>query len=287
MVKLLFSFFLFFSITISLSAENLDDFEKVKQKEILFSKIKSFISDDTYLRNRKFIEIIFSPTSDFYNKQTVDVVKVIQTLKENGLLKLFLNKAEELNLHFKTFGPPLFFVKLMSDTLRNVGYYRYVTTASNFNGLEFVWSVSLKSEYATDPLILQKELAKVGCKIVDIKRISPTEWSYVVDMIDGFLNIPVLTTTQKYKLKRSLYAHWVNVSQIKKLVISSSRRNNWYPYISYYDSSLKLIKVIKRDKRIKKISLHIPKFTKYIKISDIYTLKNLKDDLTLFSQTQR
>ena len=285
MVKLFLSLFLL--VSISLKAEILDDLEQIKQKDILFSKIQSFISEDRYLRNKKFIEIIFSPIDNFYSDKTVDVVKVIQTLKENGLLKLFFKSAKEFNLHFETFGPPLFFVKLMSDTLRNIGYYRYVTTASNFNGLEFIWSVNLKSEYATDPLTLQKELAKVGCKIVDIKRISPTEWNYVIDMIDGFLNIPILTANHKHKVKRSLYAHWLNVSQIEKLVINSSRRNNWYPYISYYDSSLKLIEVIKRDKRIKKISLHIPKFTKYIKISDIYTLKNLKDDLTLFPKTPR
>jgi len=282
-------FFLLFFLTISLFGDELflDDLNQTHEEDRLTQKIQSFLSYDKFERNKKFIKIIFSPQSDFYKDDSVDVIKVVETLKENGLLRLFFKNPQELNLHFKTFGSPLFFVKLMRDSLRNIGYYRYVTTNSTFNGLEFIWSVSLTSEYATDPLVLQKELSKVGCKIIDIEQISPTEWSYEVDMIDAFLDAPLLELGQELKLKRSLYAHWLNVSHIKTLVILSSRRNNWYPYISYYDSSLKLLKVIKRDKRIKKITLHIPKFTKYIKISDIYTLKNLKDELTLYPKVQR
>jgi len=285
-VKALFILFFTFT-TIFANDTMLDTTNSFSYEDQLTKKIKSFLSYNRYERNKKFINIIFSPKSDFYKNDKVDVVKVVQTLKENGLLKLFFNNPKELKLHFKTFGPPLFFVKLMRESLRNIGYYRYITTDSSFTGLEFTWSVSLTSEYATDPLILQQELKKVGCTIVDIEQISSTEWSYVIDMIDGFLNVPVLEVSEELKLKRSLYSHWLNVSQIKKLVILSSRRNNWYPYISYYDSSLKLIEVIKRDKRIKKITLNLPEFTKYIKISDIYTLKNLKDELTLYPKVKR
>ena len=284
MVKALFFLLVLFT-TIFADENNETIYEPIEDS--LTQKIKSFLSYNKYERNKKFIEIIFSPKTDFYKNDSVNVVKVVQTLKENGLLKLFFNNPQELHLHFKTFGSPLFFVKLMRESLRNIGYYRYITTDANFNGLEFTWSVSVVSEYATDPLILQKELHKVGCEIADIEQVSSTEWNYVIDMIDSFLNVPILEESQELKLKRSMYAHWLNVSKIKKLVILSSRRNNWYPYISYYDSSLKLIEVIKRDKRIKKITLHIPEFTKYIKVSDIYTLKNLKEDLTLYPKMKR
>jgi len=283
-VKALFFLLVLFT-TIFADENNETIYEPIEDS--LTQKIKSFLSYNKYERNKKFIEIIFSPKTDFYKNDSVNVVKVVQTLKENGLLKLFFNNPQELHLHFKTFGSPLFFVKLMRESLRNIGYYRYITTDANFNGLEFTWSVSVVSEYATDPLILQKELHKVGCEIADIEQVSSTEWNYVIDMIDSFLNVPILEESQELKLKRSMYAHWLNVSKIKKLVILSSRRNNWYPYISYYDSSLKLIEVIKRDKRIKKITLHIPEFTKYIKVSDIYTLKNLKEDLTLYPKMKR
>ena len=278
---------IFLSLLLLLSFSFAEEPSVMNQEDPLIQKIKSFVNLDIYDKNQKFIEIIFSPKSSFYVNERVDVVKVISTLKDNGLLNLYFKKPKELHIHFKTSGSPLFFVKLMSDSLRNIGYYRYVTTASNLNNAEFTWSISLKSEYATDPQILQKELMSSGCKIINIKRNSPTDWEYTVDMANGFLNIQELEADKKIKLKRSLYAHWLNSAKIKELKIVSSSRNNWYPYIAYYDSSLHLLKVIKQDVKQRKIILEIPKRAKYIKISDIYTLKNVKDELTLYPSGSR
>jgi hypothetical protein len=272
-------FFLAFILLLSpLVAQNTsEEFED----DALTQKIKTLIDINLYKRNKAYINIIFSPQSDYYNGERVNSVKVVQTLKENGLLDLFFKKPRELNLSFKTSGAPLFFVKIMGDTLRNIGYYRYVTKESTLNSSEFKWTISLTSEYATDPLILQKELQKSGCSIVDVERNSATDWSYVIDMRDGYLNLQTLHSGEKVRLKRSLYAHWLNVSQINKLKIYSSSRNSWYPYIAYYDSSLHLLKVIKKDTKRRNITLNIPSGAQYIKISDIYTLKNIKDTLVL------
>lgn len=280
MVKIVLSFLLLFSF--SFSDELLES-----EDNNLTQKIKSFLDSDVYEKNKKFINIIFEPESDYYANKRVDVVKVVETLKENGLLNLFYKSPKEIQLNFITSGSPLFFVKLMGDTLRNIGYYRYVTTASTLSSSEFTWSINLISEYATDPLILQTELNKSGSNIIDIDRKSKTEWTYVVDMGSSFLNLIELKNARNIKLKRSLYAHWLNVSKIKKLKIVSSRRNNWYPYIAYYDASLHLLKVIKEDEKYNVINLKIPKEAKYIKISDLYSLKNVKDELTLHPSGSR
>ncbi len=274
MVKIILSFVFLFSLSYAQ-----ESFESEDSNVTL--KIKSFLDERVYEQNRDFINVIFDPQSDYYENERVDVVKVVQTLKENGLLKLFYTSPKEIHLNFKTSGSPLFFVKLMGDTLRNIGYYRYVTIASNLSSSEFTWSISLTSEYATDPLVLQKELQKSGANIIDIDRNSITEWTYVVDMGNSFLNLTQLEDGIEQKLKRSLYAHWLNCEKVKRLKIVSSRRNNWYPYIAYYNSSLHLLKIIKEDTRYRSIKLEIPKEAKYIKISDSYSLKNVKDELTL------
>jgi len=254
---------------------------ELEQESLLTQKIKTFVSEDSFLKNREFIKLIFSPVSDYYVQERVDVVKVAKTLKDNGLLNLFFDKPQELRLSFKTSGSPLFFVKIMGDTLRNIGYYRYVTVESNLDSSEFTWKISLNSEYATDPQILQQELNKSGCSIIDIQRNSSNNWEYSVDMSNGYLNIQSLQSSVNVNLKRSLYAHWLNVSEIKNLKINSSLRDRWYPKITYYDKQLHLLKVIKQDSKTRTLSLRIPKCAKYIKISDIYTLKNVKDDLVL------
>lgn len=272
MVKVFFTFLLLFTFAFS---------NETNKEDLLTTKIKTFIDNSVYENNKAYIDIIFSPKSDYYTQDRIDSVKIVETLKENGLLNLFFKKPSELKLSFKTSGSPLLFVKIMGDTLRNIGYYRYVTRESNLNPSEFTWGISLTSEYATDPLILQRELQKSGCIIVDIQRNSPTDWSYTVDMRDGQLSLDSLKAAEQSILKRSLYAHWLNISKIKKLEIISSNRNAWYPYITYYDSSLHLLKVIKKDKKTRKIILNIPRYAEYIKISDIYTLKNIKDELVL------
>ncbi len=244
-------------------------------------KIKSFISEDTYRDNEEFINVIFDPKSSYYIKDRVDVVKVVQTLKSNGLLNLFFKAPQEFTLTFKTNGSPIFFVRIMDDVLSSIGYFRYVTSGAHLDESEFSWTINLTSEYMTDPLILQNALQKSGCDIIDISRDSVKAWSYIIDIGSGELNVPLLEDAAKVQLKRSLYAHWFNVSQIRGLEVRSSRRNHWYPYISYYDASLHLVKLLKRDRVYKSISLLIPKNAKYIKISDLYTLKNLRDGLVL------
>lgn len=290
MVKL-FAFLLFLSL--ALFAEipgtkvehtpvSLEDETKLVDIEsLLTQKIKTFVSEESFVKNKDFIKLIFSPESNFYRQERVDVVKVVQTLKENGLLNLFFEKPQELKLSFRTSGSPLFFVKIMGDTLRNIGYYRYVTAESNLDSSEFTWTIVLTAEYATDPLILQKELEKSGCGIIDLVKKSSTEWEYSINMSDGYLNIPSLVNNEELPLKRSLYAHWLDISSVQNLSIKSSHRDSWYPKISYYDKQLHLLKVVEKDKKTRSIFLLIPKGAKYIKISDMYTLKNVKDNLIL------
>ncbi len=285
MVKFLLVFLFLFSTLYAEESAYIE--EIVAEKDPLVEKIQIFLDKSTYTNNREFIQLIFEPKEAYYVNGRVDVVKVVQTLKENGLLKLFFKKPQELKLNFKTSGSPLFFVKIMGDTLRNIGYYRYMTTASNLDASEFTWNINLTSEYATDPLILEKELRKSGCKIIDIERKNAKEWTYVVDISQGFLNVRELESQFEVTLRRSLYAHWVNVSKIKTLTIKSSRRNSWYPYIAYYDASLHLLKVIRKDRIYSKIRLTIPQNAKYIKISDLYTLKNVRDALTLLPYGER
>ena len=169
----------------------------------------------------------------------------------------------------------------MSDSLRNIGYYRYVTKESNLNDSEFTWIISLTSEYAADPIILSQELEKNGCKIIDISRETQSDWAYVIDMQNAKLNVDTISNDDELRLKRSLYAYWLDVSKVNKIEVSSSTRNDWYPYIAYYDKSLKLLRVTKIDTKKTNITLNMGENTYYIKISDIYTLKNIKDDLVL------
>lgn len=264
--------FLLFTLLVSFSCA----------EDLLIKKIQNLINPATFTKDRAYIDTIFSQKKDFYaDDGRVDTIKVIKTLKDNGILNLFFKKPRDINISFKTGGAPLFFIKIMGDSLQNIGYYKYVTNESKFNGSEFVWKINLTSEYAADPIILSQELKKNNCRVVDVIRDGETDWTYVVDMKNAKLDVSELEDGVEFKLKRSLYAYWLDVSNIDKIEVSSSARNDWYPHIAYYDKSLKLLKVMKIDAKKTNITLEMKEDTRYIKISDIYTLKNIKDDLVL------
>lgn len=287
MVKVLF--FLLFLCSISLQAETIlltpsgDDVNITAplptKKELLHEKIKSLIGDNAYARHSKFVAIIFADDDNFFTNDRVDVAKVIQTLKDNGLLDLFFKKPQEMHLTFQSSGYPIFFVKIMSDTLQSMGYYRFITDQSKQDESGFFWTIRLTGEYAIDPVLLKSALQKRGCDIVDINRHTQTEWSYHIDMKKAYLMLDELLPYSERTLKKSLYEHWLNVKSAKSLTLWSLKGNSWYPYVSIYDKELHLLKVYKRDKRTSKITLELPEDTVYVKVTDLYSLKNIKQGL--------
>ncbi|MDX1294958.1 MAG: hypothetical protein R3302_01745 [Sulfurimonadaceae bacterium] len=243
----------------------------------LYDKIKSLIGEQTYAENQAFISIIFSPEESYFANDRLDVVQVVETLKENGLMNLFFEKPQQLELTFSTNGSPLFFVKLMGETLRAMGYYRYITEESRLDNSAFIWKIRLTTEYATDPSSLRDELLKRSCDIIDIERESAEKWAYNIDMSQAHLNLQPLQSGREVTIRRSLDAHWLNVSEVSRLTLSSLRGNNWYPYIAFYDSSLRLLKVYKRDRKTWEVTVRPPRDAVYVKVADLYTLKNIKD----------
>jgi hypothetical protein len=282
MVRLFIVFILLFSFLYGDKLENKVD------GDLLMKKIKSLINPATFAKDRAYIETIFSPKEDYFRADGgINSLKVIKTLKDNGILNLFFKKPRDIDITFKTQGEPQFFVKIMSDSLQNIGYYRYVTSESTLNQSEFIWKISLTSEYAADPLVLSQELKKSSCEIIDIIRENETNWVYVIDMKNAKLDAIALESAKEHKLKRSLYSYWVDVSKIGSLQITSSIRNDWYPYVAYYDKFLRLLRVEKIDEKTTNMLLNIGGDAYYIKISDIYTLKNIRDDLVLMPRAKK
>ncbi len=253
-------------------------------ESLLFDKVRSLVGDASYQKNQSYIKIIFSPERAYYNQGTVDVVKVAQTLKKNGLLQLFFKKPQELELSFTTNGEALYFVKIIEDALQNMGYYNYLLEDAMLDNSEFVWKIKLTSEYIMDPTVFKKELSKNNAFLVNIERLSATQWKYSIDISNARLNAYKLSSNKTLKLKRSQYAYWIDVRYSSVLNVSSLNRNHWYPYIAIYDKRLRLLDIVKKDKAMQRIRFTLPKDAAYVKLDDIYTMKNIKDGLQIEAQ---
>ncbi len=245
----------------------------------LFDKIASLVGEETFARNEAFIHIIFEDENAYLENDRVNVVKVVETLKENGLLNLFFDRPKTLELIFETNGTPQFFMTLMNATLRDMGYYHYLTDSAVLNNAGYTWKIRMESEYATDPTALQRELARRGCGILDLERLSDTRWRYLIDMSGAHLKIDPLEPGKTVTMKRLVYPRWLDVSRVRKLTLWSLQGNNWYPYIAFYDDSLRLIKLYKRDRRSWQIIINLPRGCAYVKVADLYSRKNMKAGL--------
>lgn len=285
MVKTLFLAFL---LTLTLhAAEDQNSTIELTQKERLDQKIASFIGEEHFSENQNYINIIFKGEKRFFKNDKLRVVDVIEVLEDNGLLKLMFEVPTRYEMTFRSTGEPLFFVKLMGDSLRDMGYYRYVIKESSQDATGFSWTISLEAEYMTDPVLLQKELQKRGCNIIDIVHEEKLAWSYEIDTSKAFLNVETLKNGEKRRYTRVNYAKWLDVAKIKSLYIKSHRANEWYPYIALYDSSLRLLKVIKQDKFTESLDITLPLEARYARISDLYTVTNIKNGLDIKAYGKR
>ena len=260
--------------------------EEIRQNSFesaIQEKIQALLGEEQYRRNENFIHILFEQSDEYIIQERIDVVKIVDTLKENGLLKLFFEKPRNLNLTFTSNGNSLYFVKLMSESLRSLGYYRYITKKSQLDESGFHWQISLKTEYVTDPLLLRDALAKQHCEILDINRSSEDSWNYIIDMSQAHLDLPALHHKENLMLGRSHNAHWLDVSKVKRVTLISQGKNNWFPNVAFYDKTMHLLKVYKRDKKSWKITFNLPKGCNYIKIDDLYSLKNIREGIKVIA----
>ncbi|WP_345969952.1 MULTISPECIES: hypothetical protein [Sulfurimonas] len=250
----------------------------------LLEKVSSLIGEQTYSRNEAFVKIIFADRSRFVQGDRIDVVKVVDTLKENGLLSLFYKRPKTLELTFETNGSPQFFMMLMNETLRGMGYTHYLTDSAMLTNAGYSWRIKMQSEYATDPTALQQALSRRGCGILDIERNSDTQWRYFIDMSAAHLELTPLEVGKKIRMKRLVYPRWLDVSKAGSLTLWSLSGNNWYPYIAFYDDDLRLLKLYKRDKRTRQITINLPRGCAYVKIADLYSRKNMNAGLSVKAQ---
>ena len=243
----------------------------------LENSVKNLVSEDVYQKHYRLINKIFQNREDFYlTDEKVDILKVIKTLKENGLLNLFFESPKENIITFKTNSNPIFFMKIIQDNLNNLGFMFTFTKEIDFNDNLFIWKIKFDSEYTLDPEMFSSFLIKNGCDILEISRKSESKWEYFINVDRAYLNVKKLVLKERTRLKKPLSDYWLNISGGSKISIASYGGNRWYPKIVIYDKNLHILKVYKKDEKTDWLVIYLPPSSYYIKISDSYTLNNLK-----------
>ncbi|RXJ98076.1 hypothetical protein CRU98_11195 [Arcobacter sp. CECT 8986] len=271
MIKKIFLLSLF---TLTLYANTLDD------------KIENLIGKFEYLKHKNLINYIFKNENDYFIGNSIDYIKVIKKLQENGLLKLKLDKPKDIYIKFNTNSAPTKSLKILKDTLKSLGFYYYFTQTLKYDTQNLNWEIKLKTEAAIDPLILANELYKQNCRVANINREGEDRWEYSIDTTFSKLNNSILMTANEKKyLTKPLKPYLIKLNEnISKLIILSKVLNSWFPKVVFYDKDLNILDIVKQDKLHNKLSLDVPVNTKYIKIDDLYTLINIRRGLTIITK---
>ena len=254
---------------------------------LIEAKIAALLEPSDMKRHAKLIELVFQNESAYFIDGTIQTIEIIKTLKANGLLELFFQTPQTIQVTFTTGGNAQFFIKLLRDTLRSIGYYRYFTTTAKRDVHGFTWNIEFISEYAIDPIVLQEALYKRNCLITQIDRYSKTTWHYTIDIENAHLSLEQLAIDQPTTLKKSLRPYWIDVSNGQKLSIFALKGDAWFPDIAIFDEKMRLLKIYKRKEQAKEVVFYLPKESMYMKIADVFNQSNIRNGLKLLLEGEK
>ncbi len=248
------------------------------------SAIKDVLGSREFNSKKKFIEIIFKDKDSYKDEDSLNYPKILQKLRDEGLLKLS-NVSSPLRVAFTTNSENnQIFIKVVKDTLFSLGFSNINTIKAVKRGKKFIWVVSLGNNYMLDPLLFAKAMKEKNISIKGLKRYSLTNWNYVLDVKDAVIIPKKLEYNDIIKLQKSLRAYWLNIEGAKKVQIQSSLNNSWHPYVVLYNKDLKIISTVKKNRKTSKLDINIPSDAMYLKIDDLYTIKNIRDGLDILIQ---
>ncbi len=258
----------------------------LKADDLLLDKVENIIGAKEFNTHKNLVNVLFKNKKAFYIGDNLNYLQILKKLKQNGLLDLRLPRPKEIIVKFETNHDPIKSLKILNDSLKSLGYYYYFTKSTKYDGAgNLIWIIKLKTSYAIDPMILAMELANHETRIKDIVREKNDTWKYVINTQNANISDAFyVDTNEKVILQKPLKAYFIKIGEAKTLKVLSRRLNNWYPYIVFYDKHLTVLRVIKKDRVFKGLSMKIPETTTYIKMTDLYTLVNIKRGLSIITK---
>lgn len=263
-------------------------FATLLSAQVVLEKVRSLMDEERYSSHVKLLSLLFEDEEAYMKSSSVDMVKVAATLEENGLLSLDLPTVQKVEMTFEYGGEnPLFFLKLMNDTLRNIGLSFILTKEATLDKEGFVWKILFEAKSVPDPVLLAKRLERNGAEVLDLERIEANRWRYRIGMQSARIDAKPILPGESLKVVRPIRPVWMDVGRIKRLVIREMPGSHWYPDVVVYDKMLHILSMKQSETRTRYLNLRLPSDAAYVKISDRFTLENLRSGVKLTAKGER
>lgn len=247
----------------------------------LQENVRNLIGDDIYNANFDKIQNIFSNSNEYTDIYgNLDYRKITEILINYSFLNLEMDYVATMRLNFESDAKPLLLVKIVSQALKDMGYVYFKSVGFDMAGGKTRWSVTVASKSMVNSGQLYETLLKNSAFIKNISKTSESEFVYMLDLDNAYL-ITERLPKSKDEFIKPIEAFFYKINDKSTLAIQSHRQNNWRPIIKIFDKNLDLIKQLKEDKKTNFVNFELPKNAYYIRISDIYTLENIKYGLII------
>ncbi|PZT48737.1 hypothetical protein B6S12_02525 [Helicobacter valdiviensis] len=248
--------------------------------------IISILGPQEFQRNERFINKVFAKEENFLNgKGEPNLYKISQALKANGLLSLTFGVPKELLVEFEIKENPLVFMNALYEVLRAMGYYYYLIKESQIDEKGYRFILSMNTEYAIDPVILQEKLKEYGYEANLIERKSLQEWKYSFKNVEFKYPKATQLLLNESKFMANLAGeYWYQCEGGNKLILESANGAKWFPKIVFFDKFMNIIEVEETKESVQKLEVTLPKEVKFIKVSDTFLPINIKNGLNVIMQ---
>ncbi len=254
------------------------------QGDLLEDRISNIIDQEKFEKHKNLVDEIITNKEILQDDQAINYNILLKNLKDKGLLNTSLPEQTDVRVVFNILNSNKKGFKIVKEILSNIGYSYYFTDFIQSSENNLLWQIHFKSDFALDPQIFSEELSKFKTTITDLNKLSQTEWEYKIDARNGTLfDVQNVTLNEELALTMPFAPYIIALPKAKDLLIASSKANNWIPKISFYDQELNALGTIEMDRVYEGIKVAIPNNTRYVKISDRYTLLNLKRGLSILA----
>lgn len=249
---------------------------------LLHEKIINILGDNSYTRNKIFINKIFSNQTNFYKNGSLDIYKVIHTLQSNGLLKLKFDSPMEFNIVFTAETSPIFLLRSINKSLASMGYSYWITNEASYQENVAKLRISLMTEHIVDPIALLNELQKSGFVSISVSRDSDNQWTYELLLMDS--KIPdsrFISKGNSLLITEVVGEYWLELGSSEgRLEIATRNNRSFNPSIVFFDKDLNILEVQNLSRR-SNVNINVVKNTKFIKIKDSVSPVNINSGINV------
>jgi len=258
-------------------------FSVTLKASVLTEKVENIIGTKDYNIHSSLIHLLFQDESKYIINDKIKYHNLFKTLQENGLLNLKLAHPSNIEIEFKTINNNFKSYKILNEVMNALGYRYFFTKSMDvLEEKNLNWNIMFKAEYMPDPVMLIRELRYHGSNLISVQNNGQNKWSYEIDFKNTSLtNVIKIDKNEKVKFQKPLRAYMLKVDNPKSLEVFSKNLNYWYPHIVFFDKNLKVIQVIKKNRVYRGLKIQLPSDTRYIKITDMYNLINIKRGLSV------